>query len=148
MTLVLMLICADSSVHTRRIFKTSEQKHHMRKEICLHARPRAGRMNEMLLHIETYILMLARQPIYRQNRQILQSNSFMTAFARTSVAKLLCTPCTQFGTSNVEVWHHGFRDSSFSITRAKHSDHPFLGKAAQVVAMRLGWMRFARLNGG
>ena len=66
---------------------------------------------------------------------------FMSALARTSVAKLLCTPTSQHGTSNVLVWHHGFSPSSFSITLAKCSDHPFRGNFAVVVSISCGWMR-------
>ncbi len=75
-----------------------------------------------------------------------QSYGLITSFPRTSVAKLLCTPAFQFGTSNVDVWHHGFSVSSFSITRAKCSDQPLRGNFAVVVSIRRGWTRFARLQ--
>lgn len=75
-----------------------------------------------------------------------QSNGRMASFPRTSVAKLLCTPAVQFGTSNVVVWHHGFSVSSFSITRAKCCDQPLRGNLPVVVSINFGWMRFARLK--
>lgn len=44
-----------------------------------------------------------------------QSKGLITSLPRTSVAKLLFTPDFQPGTSKVEVWHQGFKVSSFSI---------------------------------
>lgn len=72
----------------------------------------------------------------------------MTTLFRTSLAKLLSTPSFQFGISNVEVWHHGLSASSRSIVAEKQPDQPSRGKAVQVVDMRRGWMRFARLRVG
>ena len=77
---------------------------------------------------------------------IIQSYSAMNIFPLTSVAKLLCVPSRQFGISKVDVWHHGFKASSFSIVLAKHSDQPLRGKAAQVVEIKSVWIKFARLT--
>ena len=70
-----------------------------------------------------------------------QLNGRMMSFPRTSVAKLLCTPAFQFGTSNVDVWHHGLSVSSFSMTRAKCSDQPLRGTEAEVYRRQLRAVR-------
>jgi hypothetical protein len=66
------------------------------------------------------------------------SNGRITVLPRTSVANLLFIPSFQLGTSKVEVWHQGFNANSFSMVDAKHSDHPRLGKASQVVLINWG----------
>lgn len=55
-------------------------------------------------------------------------------------------PSFQLGISKVDEWHQGFSDNSFSMTDAKCSDQPLRGKAAHVVSISRGWIKFERLE--